>query len=156
MKLIERIHATSVHTRRVRVLQRRLASLLPSKGTILDIGCGDGLLAHRVGEQLPAVTITGIDILVRDNTHVPVTHFDGSHIPYDDDTFDAVMCVDVLHHTDDPMVLLKEACRVAKNSIVIKDHTRNGLLANSTLRIMDYVGNAHHGVALPFNYWSKQ
>ena len=54
------------------------------------------------------------------------------------------------------MVLLREACRVAKKALVIKDHTRNGLFANTTLRFMDSIGNAHHGVALPFNYWSKQ
>ncbi len=155
MKLIERVHDTSVHTRRIRALQRHIAALLPPQGGVLDVGCGDGLLAHRIGEELPGVTMTGIDVLVRDNTHIPVTYFDGVRIPYDDNSFDAVMFVDVLHHTDDPMVLLKEAARVARCSIVMKDHLRNGLLANATLRFMDKVGNAHHGVALPFTYWSK-
>jgi SAM-dependent methyltransferase len=85
-----------------------------------------------------------------------VAQFDGQVIPYDDDNFDAVMFVDVLHHTEDPTVLLREAARVARRAIVIKDHTRNGLLADSTLRLMDYVGNARHGVVLPYNYWSQQ
>jgi hypothetical protein len=64
--------------------------------------------------------------------------------------------VDVLHHTDDPETLVTEAARVAKDCVIIKDHTRNGMLAGPTLRIMDWVGNAKHGVRLPYNYWPRQ
>ena len=31
-----------------------------------------------------------------------------------------------------------------------------GLLAYQTLRFMDGVGNKHHGVALPYNYWTPE
>jgi hypothetical protein len=37
--------------------------------------------------------------------------------------------------------------------VLIKDHTRDGLFAGSRLRFMDWVGNARHGVVLPYNYW---
>lgn len=82
--------------------------------------------------------------------------FDGHRIPFDDNSFDVVMFVDVLHHTDDPHILLTEAQRVAKQAIVLKDHLRDGLLAGPTLRLMDWFGNAHHGVVLPYNYWTEQ
>ena len=39
---------------------------------------------------------------------------------------------------------------------MFKDHTMNGLFAYETLRFMDWVGNAHHGVALPYNYWPEE
>ena len=39
--------------------------------------------------------------------------------------------------------------------ILVKDHFRKGFLAGPTLRFMDWVGNAHHGVVLPYNYWSE-
>jgi hypothetical protein len=68
---------------------------------------------------------------------------------------DVVMLVDVLHHAADPMLLLREAIRVARRAIIIKDHRRNGLLARATLKFMDRVGNCRHGVALPYNYWSQ-
>jgi hypothetical protein len=43
---------------------------------------------------------------------------------------------------------------VSRRRIIIKDHLRQGLLAGPTLRFMDRVGNARHGVPLPHNYWS--
>ena len=52
------------------------------------------------------------------------------------------------------MALLREAARVGRRWIVIKDHLQQGWLAEPTLRLMDRVGNARHGVALPFHYWS--
>jgi len=50
------------------------------------------------------------------------------------------------------MVLLREARRVATKVIIIKDHFRNGPLAERTLRFMDTVGNRRRGVALPYTY----
>ena len=88
------------------------------------------------------------------NAKILVRPFDGSTIPYPDASFDAAMFVDVLHHTLEPFTLLKEAARVAR-TILIKDHLRNGFLSHATLRFMDWFGNAHHGVALPYNYWSR-
>jgi hypothetical protein len=64
------------------------------------------------------------------------------------------MFVDVLHHTHEPLILLQEAARVAQTAVVIKDHIVQGLGATATLRFMDRVGNARHGVALPLNYQS--
>ena len=46
------------------------------------------------------------------------------------------MFVDVLHLTDDPVLLLREAARVARNTIVIKDHTLDGFAAAATVRFM--------------------
>jgi hypothetical protein len=65
------------------------------------------------------------------------------------------MFADVLHHTEDPMVLLREARRVSRAFIVIKDHEREGVLSETRLRLMDWVGNARFGVSLPYNYWPR-
>jgi hypothetical protein len=40
--------------------------------------------------------------------------------------------------------------------VLLKDHLADGFLAHSTLRFMDDVGNARHGVPLPHTYWSRQ
>lgn len=156
MKLIEQIHGNYIHGRRVESLKRGLLSVLPSSGKLLDIGCGDGLLASRIAAERTELSIEGIDVLVREDTHIPVTAFDGQRFPYADNSFDAVMFVDVLHHTDNPQQLLAEAKRVSRECIVLKDHNCNGLLAHSTLRFMDRVGNQRFGVELPYNYLSRQ
>jgi SAM-dependent methyltransferase len=156
MRLIEHVHAGMVYERRTRVLAAMLARLVPADGRVLDVGCGDGLIARQVQDIRPDVSILGVDVLIRPATFIAVTQFDGERLPFADDTFDAVMFVDVLHHADDPAALLGEAVRVSRRSILLKDHRRNGILAASRLRFMDRVGNARHGVALPGNYWSEQ
>jgi SAM-dependent methyltransferase len=156
MSITELIHDRYVHTRRVRVLGDHFAPLLPQGASVLDVGCGDGLLARRLLEVRPDLQVKGIDTMVRPEVQVPVEPFDGRTIPGDDASVDVVLFVDVLHHTEDPMILLREAARVARQAIVIKDHSRDGLLAGPTLRFMDDVGNTHHGVARLYNYWPKR
>jgi SAM-dependent methyltransferase len=121
----------------------------------LDVGCGDGLLARLISQSRPDISLSGIDTLIRGHTYIPIAPFDGQMIPYENTSFDGIMFVDVLHHTADPMILLREAARVARKIVLIKDHTLDGLFAAQTLRFMDTVGNARHGVSLPYNYWPK-
>jgi ubiquinone/menaquinone biosynthesis C-methylase UbiE len=156
MNLFEHVHTAYIHKRRASVLRDHLAELLPINSTVLDVGCGDGVLAYLIMQKRPDVKIKGVDILERSQTQIPVEWFDGEVIPYGDGSFEVTMFVDVLHHTIDPMILLHEAVRVARKAVIIKDHTCDGLLDDLTLRLMDQVGNARHGVALPYNYWSEQ
>lgn len=155
MTLLDPVHRGYVHGRRVRVLLSHIAPLLPANGRVLDVGAGDGHVARALMDARPDVTIEGIDPLVRPDTKIPVTEFDGTTIPFADGSFDTLLIVDVLHHADDAMALLREARRVARRSLIIKDHRRDGLLAGPTLRFMDAVGNRRHGVALPYSYWSS-
>ncbi len=154
MSIVARLH-DGVTRRRVSKLTEHFAALIPRGARVLDVGCGDGLLARRITQERPDLNIVGIDVLPRSETYIEVALFDGKVIPFETDSFDVVMLVDVLHHTDDPMILLREAVRVARRTLVVKDHTREGLLAEQTLRFMDWVGNAHDGVALPYNYWTS-
>jgi len=154
MSLLARLHQ-HIHARRVDVLAEHLAPLLPSGAHVLDVGCGDGALAACLQVLRRDIRIEGVDVLVRPNTAIPVRAFDGEHLPFDDSSVDVVLMVDVLHHTDDPLVLLRESKRVARSAVLLKDHLREGFAARMTLRGMDWVGNARHGVRLPYNYWSR-
>lgn len=156
MNLLERIHARHVLGRRAQVLSRQVAELLPRGARLLDVGCGDGLIAALVGRARPDVHVAGVDVLVRGQTWIDVQAFDGHRLPFADRSFDAVMFVDVLHHTQDPMELLAEAVRVARDVVVLKDHLCDGWGATPTLRLMDRVGNCRYDVSLPYNYWPRR
>lgn len=156
MKMVGSVHGKLFHGRRVRVLADAIAPLLRPGWQVLDIGCGDGGLGALIAQRVDDLNVKGYDVLVRKDAAIPVSSFNGSRIPLEDYSADAVMMVDVLHHTDDPMVLLREAKRVARHAIVIKDHRRSRPLAHITLRFMDFVGNSPHGVSLPYNYWSSR
>ncbi len=155
MSMVGALHAHLVFQRRVRVLAGWFARLLPPDCDVLDVGCGDGLIASLLQQRRADLRIRGLDVLPREQSHIPVALFDGSRIPFPDASVDAVLFSDVLHHTADPGVLLAEARRVARRCIVIKDHFLKGVGAGARLRFMDWLGNARFGVALPYNYWSE-
>lgn len=154
-KLFKQAHASMVFTRRVQQLALALADQIPAgAGQVLDVGCGDGTVALSVSDLRPELTFTGIDVFERHNAKIPVIVFDGQHMPFKDKSYDTVLFVDVLHHTTNMAQLLREARRVARHAVVVKDHISNNWLDEKTLRFMDWVGNAGHGVSLPYNYLS--
>lgn len=156
MSLFAQTHNSLVFKRRTRVLSEKLAALMPDNARLLDIGCGDGTINKLISQFRPDLTISGTDLIVRPETHIPVEQFDGITLPYGDNSVDTTLFVDVLHHTDDPEILLKEAARVSRRYVIIKDHRRDGFLAGPTLRFMDWVGKKPHGIPLPYNYWSEE
>lgn len=152
---IDAYHERHVRGRRVRVLASHLAALVPRGGTVLDVGAGDGEVGFALAGQRPDVRVEGIDVLVRENSRIPVRPFDGATIPFDDRSIDTVLLIDVLHHTDDPTAVLRDAARVARRAVVVKDHLADDALALPTLRFMDRVGNRRYGVRIPYNYFTR-
>ena len=143
------------YNRRIWILSRALAKAIPGRGSVLDIGCGDGQLALALMKLRPDLKVEGVDVVARPKTLIPVAQYDGMKLPFADKSFDYVTIVDVLHHTTDPTVVLSEAARVARNGVVIKDHLREGFLAQATLAFMDWCGNFGDGVPLPYNFLSR-
>ena len=155
MSVVGSVHGRLVSPRRVRLLSSRIARQLPQGASVLDVGCGDGAMARAILDARPDLTLTGVDVLVRRHTEIPVLGFDGRTLPVGDHEVDAVLFVDVLHHTLHADRLLQEAARVARQAIVVKDHLEATWFDRQTLRLMDWVGNSAHGVALPFAYWPR-
>jgi len=153
---ISRWHHASVHARRTRVLAEMLAGQIPPGASALDIGCGDGTIASLIAHQRPDIAIQGVEFLPRPDCKIACQHFDGVSLPFPDRSFDVCQFVDVLHHTNDVRVLLREAARVTRSSVLLKDHLNDQFLADATLRMMDWVGNRPHGVPLPYNYQSRR
>jgi SAM-dependent methyltransferase len=155
-RIIGSLHGQLVFGRRVQVISEMIGALLPQGASVLDIGTGDGRIAKLWQVARPDVAIEGIDVYVRGETAIPVRKFDGIHIPADSKSMDTVTFVDVLHHASDLQALLDEAARVSRKSVIIKDHLSENAFDFAVLKFMDWVGNAPHGVVLPYNYRSRR
>ena len=106
-----------------RFAERALDSLVVVRGgRVLDVACGTGifarLAAHVVG---PAGTVVGIDpspAAVETARRIDVTsivewrNWEGSRLPFDDESFDVVACQHALHRFSDPVTVLEEMRRV--------------------------------------------
>lgn len=143
-----------VRSRRADLLADALVPLLAGSRRILDVGCGDGCLAGQVQARLPGAFVAGVDVLARPAAPVPLVRYDGRRLPCATGSFDAVMLVDVLHHAEDPAVMLREAARVSP-VVVVKDHLRHGPWSAAMLGFLDWVGNRPYGVGLEYRYLGR-
>lgn len=153
---ISSCHKAFVSWRRTRVLAELLAARLPQHASVLDVGCGDGAIGSLIASLRPDVSVQGVEFLVRQECKIECRAFDGSTLPYPDASFDVCMFVDVLHHIEDPAILLSEAVRVTRRFVLLKDHLDENFLDDISLRFMDWIGNRPHGVVLTYNYQSKK
>lgn len=125
---------------------------VPAGASVLDVGSGDGHIARRLLLESGAASIQGVDVLLHPAPAIPTVSFDGERLPHPDDAFDLVTLVDVLHHTDHPERLLREALRVSRGRVLIKDHYWVSRLDRWVLHVADYLGNKPYGVSLPYNF----
>lgn len=156
-KIVKPIHSSTVSERRIRKLSSHLTQLLPNQQILvgLDVGSGSGELAHNLEVNHPNLKMSGVDVLVRENTSIEVIKFDGERLPFADKSYDFVMLIDVLHHTQEPLALLQECVRVSRQFILIKDHICDSWWDRVRLSFMDWVGNRAYDVHLPYNYLSE-
>ena len=151
-KILNFLHNHIVFRSRVDALARSIASMIDSEGRALDVGCGDGSLALTIQAACPGLVFEGVEVLARPEVKIPFTLYDGRSLPFETDTFDWLIIVDVLHHTDDPLGVLSECFRVCKGGVIIKDHLCETGYQRRLLEVMDWVGNRGHDVRLPYNY----
>jgi SAM-dependent methyltransferase len=155
-RIVSTLHARFIFGRRVQALAENIAEMIPQGATtLLDVGCGDGTLARSITRRRPELTAVGLEIRSRPQTAIPVKEFDGRVLPFGDRSHDVVMLVDVLHHAEEPTLLIREAARVAATAVIIKDHLTGAWLSHERVRLMDWVGNIGHGVPLRYAYWSQ-
>ncbi len=100
--------------------------------TVLDIGCGAGILTNtfaQKGHRVSGIDLSAPSIEVargRDTTRqVDYRVASAYELPYPDQTFDVVCAMDVLEHVEEPLRLIQEASRVLKPGGLFFFHTFN-------------------------------
>ncbi len=96
------------------VLSRQLARAIPSRGSALDIGCGDGQIAMAL--MRPARLAEGVDIVPRPRTLIPVSSTTASRCSFVDGA-DYAACRR-RHHHDPYLPAGKAGCAPAWPQVI--------------------------------------
>ena len=92
--------------------------------SVLDVGCGEGLLADHLLRLRQPARFEGVDVEL--DRLAPGLHPDLKfqaasvyQLPYPDRSVDLVVCCEVLEHLHDPAADLAELARVARRHVLI-------------------------------------
>ena len=96
--------------------------------SVLDVGCGEGVLTHELAERLGERRIVGIDLddpKLRsqwEHRHRPNLEYrvgDATELPFADGEFDLAAAIEVLEHVPDPEATVAEMARVAERHLLV-------------------------------------
>jgi SAM-dependent methyltransferase len=138
------IRALSHSVTTTRVLDL-LADLDWSTARLADVGAGNGYFSHALGERLrargvdPGAHLAACDVVPEafeyDAVRCDPIGPDG-RLPFADDTFDAVVSIEVVEHVENQFAFFRELARIAKPGGIVVVTTPNTLNANSRLRTL--------------------
>jgi ubiquinone/menaquinone biosynthesis C-methylase UbiE len=108
---------------------KKVLDLLPKEAgqfSLLEVGCGEGYVLERIRTRFPQARLGALDISGAAVTKAKqrVSGADimvGSalELPYPDNSFDQVLCLEVLEHVPDPDRALSELIRVSKQQVIL-------------------------------------
>jgi len=117
-----------------------VARYLPEgKGKCLDAGSGTNIYKGLVEEK--GYQWYGIDV----NPKPPAIYGNVTEIPFEDDFFEVVLCVDVLEHVEKDYVAIKEMFRVLRSNGVLVLHTPNSEQVHILAHFPDNPNHARKG-----------
>ncbi|HKO61929.1 MAG TPA: class I SAM-dependent methyltransferase [Pyrinomonadaceae bacterium] len=91
-----------------------VALMIPAGARVLDIGCGNGYIAHHLSGMRNA-KVTGIDLQRETEAQIRYLQYDGVRFPVEKTSVDTALLCYVLHHTQDLQTVLLELRRVLRN-----------------------------------------
>jgi ubiquinone/menaquinone biosynthesis C-methylase UbiE len=109
-----------------RTLDELMARARP--GSLLDVGCGEGVLVHRWALQMPRARLVGIDLqeesiqagwAERQAPNLEYRTMPAQELPFADNEFDLASAIEVLEHVPDPEHTLAEMARCAKRHLLV-------------------------------------
>jgi 2-polyprenyl-3-methyl-5-hydroxy-6-metoxy-1,4-benzoquinol methylase len=93
--------------------------------SVLDAGCGEGETLARLDGVLPTravavdVSADAVAFTAKRFPEVEVTRHSVDDLPFADDSFELVVCLEVLEHLSDPATALTELARVGTGHLVV-------------------------------------
>ena len=119
---------------------RAIMEFLPSRGFLLDAGCGYGVFELDFLSKRKELVVVGADISGKAirfaksrNPAYDFVQCDIESLPFKNKVFDFVVATEVIEHVPNPLEALKEVKRVCKNLIIV---TVPNVLNPSFLRIV--------------------
>ena len=108
---------------RIRVSHQEIAKMLPEKGKVLDVGCGNCDLFTEIKGRRPKLKLTGIDF---SRTAIAKGKKKGFNVirqsipplPFKDNEFDVVVGNGIMEHVKEDWYLFEEMNRVGKQVIL--------------------------------------
>jgi SAM-dependent methyltransferase len=91
-----------------------IARTIPNAYEILDVGCGNGFIAHHLAGLLGSYVV-GIDVDGQPEAPINFHRYDGKHFPAADQTFEAALLCYVLHHAQNLDAIFGELRRVLRD-----------------------------------------
>jgi SAM-dependent methyltransferase len=96
--------------------------------SVLDVGCGEGVLTEQWAERLGDGRVVGIDLDdpklraewdTRRRGNLEFRAEDATSLSFADDEFDLVAAIEVLEHLPDPEATMAEMARVARSRLLV-------------------------------------
>jgi ubiquinone/menaquinone biosynthesis C-methylase UbiE len=118
--IVHRLKRRLVRERRRRKVGRaydmalEIARVIPTGSAALDVGCGNGFIAHHLSAML-GTRVVGIDVTNTTEAAIDYRRYDGRNFPVADNSVDAVLICYVLHHAQDIHAVLNEVSRVLRS-----------------------------------------
>lgn len=119
--------------------------LMPDGGSVLDIGCGNGVVSHEIRTYF-GCPLTGTDIMEYLKRDIPFRKMPApAALPFADKEFSCGLLIDMLHHVplDGQLPLVREALRVCRQVLIFE--VKPTLLA----KVVDVGANLIHNARMP-------
>ena len=96
--------------------------------SVLDVGCGEGVLTHQWATELGERRIVGIDLddeklkaewATRRRPNLEYRTLSAENMPFADGEFDLACAIEVLEHVPDPAHTVAEMARVARRHLLV-------------------------------------